>query len=390
MLKKNLVLMSVLAIGNVQAAYDQDDTVKLFADVAYVYDSNVFRLSDKQENNTTRRHKQKGDSSITTRLRGPVDLPLIRQNLYATADVSYRNYLVFDELNGPAWDVGLGWDWVVGNQWRGNLSASSSSGLSSFDDVLISVVDTVKTDRFNWNAQYQLLSNWAFLANASYIQEDHDVRKFQSANDKRFGGGVRYLSDRGFALTLLHNWSEHNYEEDLIVPASWRGYTENNTSLGLNWPVTDKLNANVTAGYNQWKSQFDGSKSTKPTGAIDLTWQVTAKTTLSTGAGQNFKAFSNNLVGRDLERTAYVAAEWDVTEKSKFGARYKFRQLETLTSIGLLAQDSVFNTVRLTYDYKILRSMVIRSFMQFETRDERINQFDYNDEQIGVSLKYNF
>ena len=114
MFKNKLIFLSVLTIGNSQAAYDQEDTVKLFADLAYVYDSNVFRLSDQQENNSTRRHQQKSDSSITTGLGGRVDLPLSRQNVYANAQVSYSNYLVFDELNGSAWDVGIGWNWVVG------------------------------------------------------------------------------------------------------------------------------------------------------------------------------------------------------------------------------------------------------------------------------------
>ncbi|MGL6041749.1 MAG: hypothetical protein ACRC01_11205, partial [Deefgea sp.] len=347
MLKKKLMLLSVLAIGNSQAAYDQDDTVKLYADIAYEYDSNVFRLSDQQENNSTRRHQQKSDSSITAGFGAQIDVPLSRQNVYAKLDMSYANYLVFDELNGPAWDVGLGWDWVVGNQWSGNLSASTSRERSSFDDVRIAVVDTVKTDRANWSAKYQLLSNWALLANASYIQEDHDVRKYQNADDRQVGIGVRYISDRGFALTLSHNWSEHSYDEDLIIPADLRGYSEQNTSLGLNWPVTEKFSANVSAGYSQWKSDFNGTKSTKPTGSFDLIWKASAKTTLRTGAGQNFDSFGSNFVGRDLERTAYLAADWQFSDKSKFGARYNYRQVETETSNGFLTQDSIYDTFQL-------------------------------------------
>ena len=146
MWKKKVVLLSVFAIGNTYAAYDNEDTVKLYADIAYRYDSNVFRLSDKQENNTTREHQQKDDSSVRAGIGGRIDLPLSRQNVYAKADFSQTKYLTFDNLDAPSWDVGLGWDWVVGNQLQGNLSVSSSSDLSSFDDVRVSVVDTVKTD----------------------------------------------------------------------------------------------------------------------------------------------------------------------------------------------------------------------------------------------------
>ncbi|WP_182076464.1 outer membrane beta-barrel protein [Deefgea sp. CFH1-16] len=212
----------------------------------------------------------------------------------------------------------------------------------------------------------------------------------KNANNKQVGAGVRYASGRSFALTLLHHWSEHNYDENLIIPADLRGYNEQNTSLKLSWPVTEQFGINAKAGYSQWKSQFNGSKSTKPTGAIDLTWQATAKTTLSTGVGQNFESFGSNIVGRDLERTAYIAANWLLTEQSTLGARYNYRQLETLLSLGVLTQDSVFDTFQLSYDYKILRSMVIMSYIQYEQRNEKINQFDYKDQQVGVSLKYNF
>ncbi|WP_027469088.1 hypothetical protein [Deefgea rivuli] len=390
MWKKKTLLLSVLAMSNAHAAYDSEDTIKLYADMAYVYDSNVFRLSDQQENNTTREHQQKGDSSITAGLGGRVDLPISRQNLYASARVSQIHYFNFTDLNGPEWDLGVGWDWVVGNQWRGNLSAATSSELASFDDVRTSVIDTVKKDQFNWNANWQLLSNWALQANAAYEQEDHDVRVYQNANNRLLGAGLRYQSDRGFALTLNHQWSEHNYEESLIIPADLRGYTEQNTTLNLNWPITTKFDANVSTGYSRWKSQYDGSKNSKPIGAMDLSWRVTDKTTLSTGAGQSFNSFGSNFVGRDLERTAYIAASWAATEKSKFSLKYNYREVETVTAIGFVTQDSAYDTFLLSYDYQILRSTMIRSYVRLESRKEKINQFDYDDEQIGLSLKYNY
>lgn len=390
MLKRKMLLLGLAAIGNTYAAYDAEDAVKLSADAAYLYDSNVFRLSDKQENRSTLRYGQKSDSSVTAGVGAIAELPVSRQLVYARANLSYSRYFTFDELNNSAWDLGLGWNWVVGNQWKGNLSASTTRALSSFDDVRVSVVDTVKTDRFDWSANYQLLSNWSLLANAGYIQERHDVRKYQDANNRSIGGGVSYVSDRGLNITLRHSWSKHAYEQDLIIPASLRGYSTQDTRLGFSWPVTEKFVANMNFGYNQSKSDFDGRKSTRPVGSFDLVWKVTPKTTLRTGAGQNFDVFGSSFVGRDLERTAYIAADWRVTDKSKFTAQYNYRQLETQLSTGRLTQDAIYDTYRIAFDYEVLRSLMFRSFVEFSTRDEKINQFDYNDEQIGVSLKYNF
>lgn len=385
-----LCLLTVVVSPWCLAAYDADDTLKLNAAIDYRYDDNVFLLPDRSSNSITREYGQRGDSSIIASVGGRIDVPVSRQLLYAVANVARQQYLTFEELDYTAWNGQLGWKWQVGSQFSGDLNARASYSMNSFEDVRNGIIDMVNDNGAGWNGNWQFSSNWALLANIGYDEQTHSDLKYQDARVVNYGLGVRFNTDKGSAISLIHQWQDYSYLRNLFLPADKRGYYEQNTRLSLMWPITAYFNLNANAGLSSWKSKADSSSTeSTPQGDLGFSWQVSEKTKLSAGVGQNFEQF-NDGAGRNLERTAYFSAGWTMTEKVSWLFNYNYRQQERESSIGIDGRKQNYNTLRLSAAYRPIRSVSINPYAQYISSNVDKGFDDYNDAQIGVSARYDY
>lgn len=388
---KRLCLLLLTVAPVVQGAYDAEDTLKLNAELAYRYDDNVFRLADNANNTVTKRHGTQADSNVLAAVGGRIDVPVSRQTFYVLGNVSRQQYFKFDELNHTAWTAGLGWDWQAGSQFFGNLSADSSSNMSSFDEVSPDVIDMVRQDGVSWNGNWVLSKNWLLVADTAYRREDHDERQFEDARSIIYGLGLRYVTDKGSSITLRHQWQDYDYLKNIgAFPADLRGYKEQSLSLVLAWPVTQQFQVQASGGYSRWKPNFGGQKSSStPQGDLTVTWQATGKTRLRAGVGQNFDQF-NSGAGRDLERTVFAGANWTMTDKVRWDAEYRYKQRETKTALGILLRDELYDSASLSLVFEPVRSVSLKPFAKFEQRNDQIGKANYKDTQFGLSGRYDF
>ncbi|QLG90091.1 hypothetical protein HQ393_17420 (plasmid) [Chitinibacter bivalviorum] len=341
------------------AAYDADDTLKLNAAIDYRYDDNVFLLPNSSSNSITREYGQRGDSSIVASVGGRIDVPLSRQVLYVAANAARQQYLKFDELNYTSWNGQLGWKWQVGSQFSGDLNARASYSMNSFEDVRNGIIDMINDNSASWNGNWLFSSNWALLANIGYDEQTHSDLKYQDARVVNYGLGVRFNTDKGSVISLIHQWQDYSYLRNLFLPADKRGYHEQNTRLSLLWPVTANLNLTANAGLSSWKSKADtASTESKPQGDIGFNWQITDKTKVSAGVGQNFEQF-NDGAGRNLERTAYFSSGWAMTEKLSWLFNFNYRQQERESTLGINGRKQNYNTTRLSAAYRPIRSVYL-------------------------------
>ena len=388
---KNFIWLAVFSPFSF-AAYDATDMVSLNADMAYKYDSNVFRLSDFGSNSVVRKNDgQLGDSNLQAVLGAKFQMPISRQKIYANAQMSRQQYFTFEELNYTGWQADVGWGWQLGNQFFGTLAAHSKSSMNSFDDVRNGVVDMVRETGADWNGAWQIHSQWSLLANASYVKQVHDERKLEDAKNSSYGFGLRYVTGKGSSLTLRHNWQDYDYLNDLLfISASLRGYTEQITTLNLVWPITEKIEIAANGGFSQWKSKIQNSKSSRtPQGDLALKWRGTEKTRFRTGYGQNFDQF-NSGVGRNLERKAYFGANWEMSEKMVWDAEFSRRQRTTDSSHSIQLRDELYDSFRLRLSYTPVRSVTLSPFVTLERRKDQIGSDDYSDQQYGISGRYDF
>jgi hypothetical protein len=379
-------LIGVCLVDYAQAAYGPEDIFKLTADVAYQYDSNIFKLDENKDNVQTQKHGKKADSRLETRLGSSLDLVLSRQLVHAVADVNQINYSNFTDLNRNEWSVNLIWDWVVGSIATGQLRANTSTRMSSFEDNLLSqnsnsVLDMQKQDSINWQGVLKLQSTIAIIGSAMVSTEQYDVKKYLDAKNEMASIGIRYSSKKGNYVSVKHSWRKYIYDQDLFFRA---GFTEQTTSLDLAYAPDSKVDINVSLGMSRWVSDFNNEKQYTPQGDLGLLWRATDKTQLRLNYGEKFAEFTSGS-GRNLDQYLNFNARWNMSEKVNWNLDLNQRNRSIEVAGSESSNEEKTNSVRLSMGYKALQQLTINSYLQAEKRDSSVSNADYKYYQIGLN-----
>jgi Putative beta-barrel porin 2 len=384
-------LVGVFFLDYAQAAYNPEDKLKLNADLAYQYDSNLFKLDEGINNAQTSRNGQKADSKLDARLSGRLDLKISRQLISASADISQINYQHFSELNHNEWSAGLEWAWLAGSRLNGQLSVNTSTKMSSFEDNFLgglgnSALDMQRQNSVNWQGVLQLKSTVAIIAAASVSTEEHDLKKYIDAKNNTASLGLRYQTEKGNYVSVRHGWRKYTYDVDLPFRA---GFTEQTSSIDMGYSPSNKIALNASLGLSHWVSAFNDQSQDTPQWDLGLTWQATDKTTLKIGYGQSFTEFTSG-AGRNLDRHLNLNAKWTMTDKINWSIETNRRERSFEVAGSSVQKDENTNSLRLGLNYKVLPPLTLTSYAQAEQRSSEVINSNYKDYQLGLSVRFDY
>jgi hypothetical protein len=374
-----------------QAAYDLEDTLKLNANVNYQYDSNFFKLDKNSSNAQIDQRGKRSESKLEAKLGGRLDLKLSRQLVSLTADINQINYKNFKELNHSDWNSGLIWNWVVGHSLSGQLNASTSTKMSSFEDSIFGGVDNGALDMqrqnsLNFQAVLKLKSTIDLIATAGVSTEDHDLKKYINAKNMIASFATRYRSELGNYISARYSQRKYTYDLDLPFRS---GFTEQIASIDMGYAPSHKIDLTLNLGLSHWVSAFNGQSQTTPQGDVGLGWRVTDKTTLKFVYGQNFSEFTSG-VGRNLDRYYGLTGKWLMTEKTGWDFDLNRRERSLEVAGRGVANDEETNIARLGVKYKILSTINLSSYIQAEQRKSNVINGNYVDYQLGLNAGFDY
>lgn len=379
-------LLGLCMADGAQAAYDPEDPFKLNANVNYQYDSNFFKLAENSSNAQVDRHGKRSESKLEAKLGGRLDLKLSRQLVSLTADINQINYKNFKELNHSEWNSGLMWNWVVGHLLSGQLNASTSTRMSSFEDSVLdgfdnSALDMQRQNSLDFQAVLKLKSTIDLIATVGVSTEEHDFKKYINAKNMTASIATRYRSDQGNYLSARYSRRKYTYDLDLPFRS---GFTEQVGSVDMGYSPSSKIDISLNLGLSRWVSELNGQSQTTPQGDMGLSWRATDKTTFKLAYGQNFSEFTSG-AGRNLDRHYGLTTKWLMTEKIAwdFDLNRRERSLEVAGRGGVNDEDT--NSARLAFTYKILPTVSLGSYIQAEQRSGNNISGNYKDYQLGLN-----
>jgi hypothetical protein len=379
-------LLGLCITDGTQAAYNPEDPFKLNANVNYQYDSNFFKLAENSSNAQVDRHGKRSESKLEAKLGGRLDLKLSRQLVSLTADINQINYANFKELNHSEWNSGLTWSWVVGSLLSGQLNASTSTRMSSFEDRILdgvdnSALDMQRQNSLDFQAVLKLKSTVDLIATVGVSTEEHDFKNYINAKSTTTSIATRYRSEQGNYISARYSRRKYTYDLDLPFRS---GFTEQVGSIDMGYSPSSKIDISLNLGLSRWVSEFNGQSQTTPQGGMGLSWRATDKTSFKLAYGQNFSEFTSG-VGRNLDRHYGVSTKWLMTEKTAwdFDFNRRERSLEVAGRGGVNDEDT--NNARLGFTYKILPTVSIGSYIQAEQRRSNNIGSNYKDYQLGLN-----
>ena len=346
--------------------------IKHYISTSANYDDNVFRFSSSDQAKAALGSSNRSDLVKQLNLGLEVNLRLSRQLVSFTSSINENKYSRFSNLDNTGKAIGLRWDWRMGNDFYGVLSASKADAIAGFNETKSPIKNIRATDSQSASINWNLLSDWTLYLNGerdnlkneaiSSIQLDRENHIVES--------GIRYQSQLGTQLGLSYRMIDSSFpnrtgliktlfgsqsnEEEVALNAAWlpapktristrlshvnlvrkdsqlSNFNGFNQHWGVDYAATSKVNFNLVA--YQDLSPIDDVVSTyvKTTGiALNPSWNITSKVVLrgnlsyAENAYISSAAISNNNMERlDTSTQAGLSLTYTPTLKSLLELQY--------------------------------------------------------------------
>lgn len=370
------------------AAYDPSDSVTSYAELGYVYDSNVFRLSDDQNTQQALGKDTRSDSIVTPKVGGHVDATVSRQVFSADADVYAPRYITFSNLNYVGWDASLGWTGDIGHSWFGSATLQDQKALSDFGDVVLNEEDFTRTTTASGQLGYHINSSFSLIGNASDAKVDHSRENSLDLRNENYGLKVQYQTDLGGTLSLGEQYQRVTYDQGtfngVVINSD---YTQRITQISAYYPIDAKLS--ISGGYGLVKLQTDQTDESDWQANAAVNWRPTDKTSLALSY-QHALNSPGSTFGQSIRSHYQLYGSWAITEKISTNATLAYDKYDYPAALNVAAYNDNVKFAKVGATWTPKTSIQTSIYASYQQRDSTVELRTYDDWQLGATIRVLF
>lgn len=260
-----------------------------------------------------------------------IDKEISRQHLTADLSVNDTEFDRFDNLDNDGRKLSGNWAWVVGNHFNGNIGASETRNLSSFDQINVNTAAPLEPSIRTQKRTY-LDGGWRF--HPSWRVRGSFNRYDVSYNDNPSNNlrldiseiGIDYLPRSQNKIGLLVRHSDGEYPGSGAFAIS-PNYTQDEIKADINWKLTGKTDLEFLGGWARRNYDSDSSRNfTGPDARLIANWAATGKTGLTLavyrelGSGLGNDPDTDYFSNYSRNTGASLGANWQATAKVRVDA----------------------------------------------------------------------
>ncbi|KPC51813.1 outer membrane beta-barrel protein [Amantichitinum ursilacus] len=371
------------------AAYDPTDAQYAYASAAYLYDSNVFRLSDNANTVAVLGQDKRSDMILTASAGGHAEIRPSRQVFALDLNVRAPFYNTYSDLNYVGWDGGAKWHGEIGKQFFGSASLTSAKTLSAFEDVAAALTDYATTNSGNAAFGAHITSNIDFQVHASESRVSHTDETWLDVKSQRAGSTLSYATDWGSTFGLDYEYTKVTYDNDTLLGQLLNtDYKEKTLGLSLHWPYSAKLSFDGNIGRLS-VDQDNGGSATSWQGGADVNWQITGKTSVALTYAHSLDS-PGATSGQSFTDHYGINGHYALSAKIKLRgfATYDKRKYPGSLNVGDFVENT--RTFNVGLDWSPTTAIQTSLYGQYETRNSDIPGNTFGDHTIGANAKFWF
>lgn len=408
-----LPLVAMLLFIAPRANADINDTFGISLSSNYMYDSNVFRLSDRTNPLLLLGTPSKADQVITSSATIRFDKRYSLQRFQLDGSLVDTRYLNFDTQSFTAFNYKGNWAWSLTPRFYGNLSFNHREMLNSFASLTgFSNFNTRNKridDDYSFNGVYEIDGVWRLVGGVSHVSRKNTQTFTQEFNNtvQSAEGGIRYAFPSGSSLTykFKYGFGEYQNRPQPIVSSLFDNrFNDAEHDMRLVWPVTGKTSISAHLGHLERKhDHFSQRDFSGLIGGVDVNWNVTGKTQLSliwshelsnfqTARFQQFintSAFSSSYMVSDR---LTIMPVWKITSDINLRLRYDFINRDfrgAVVSIPRTGRVDGIHTGSVTLEWQPLKEVMLSATFQRDHRSSSLPGFDYDSTMGSVAVRLN-
>ncbi len=411
-----LSLITQYAAAQAGPVVQPGDTFSVTAGSTFLYDSNVFRLSDIVDPFLFTGKNTKSDHIITTTATLNVNKLYSLQRFEVNASLVDNLYNNFDYLDFLGKNGTATWHWSATPYLYGRLTGNHREALQNFADITGFLNSTTKNIRTDNNARFdavlELDGAWRLIGALAYDVRTNSRLLVQDFDNRvaSVEGGVRYAFPSGSSLTYKTRAGNGDFfkrEQPNYTTLFDTTFNELEHELRLIWLVTGKASIDARAGHYSREHthipqrDFDGF-----VGNFNLNWAVTSKTRvllgwardlgnmqLAPGSFRNSPYFEPFSASFTATNRAFVAPVWQVTEKIALRLRYDYTLRDYLGAVESLpggTRTDTQHTGLIALDWQPMRFLFLSGALQRDRRRSNHTGFDFDASSASISARLNF
>ena len=373
--------------------------IKPYIGASVNYDDNIFRFSSPEQAQATLGSKVTSDVVKRLEFGVQVDLRLSRQLISLSSSLSENKFNRFDYLDNRGKTNSLRWDWRLGNNFYGALSASEDEAIAGFNETRSAVKNLRTIDRqfasINWN----FTPDWTIYASREHVELGNASASSLVLNreDAITEGGIRFLSPLNTELGLAYRIADSNFsnrtdlvrltygdeasQKEAIVTAAWMPSAKTKISTRLSH-VNLKRNISSERDFSGFSQR------------LGLDYQATAKTNLNLTAYQVVLPVDDAVSTYVKLKGIEFSPTWNITTKVSLVGNFGYSESTYLGSAGNVSssEDRLDESTRagLTLLYTPTQKSLVQLQYQTEKRSSNIVNADYEFNNINFLVRYNF
>jgi len=375
---------------------------------AFVYgglyrDSNLFRLPSGANPKSVNFNK------LGVGLRA--DLPISRQRVLLEAQMDENRYRDFGSLDNTGGRASATWNWEVGNNWQGNLGASTERALTGFGQIQTAAKDMVTQDRVFGSAGYRVTPDWRVRVGAYSYRLKHSDTTHNVLDSEQTDGivGVDYVTPLQNSIGLQVRYSRGDFPNFLVTGGTTvdSHYKETEPSAVVHYNLGGKSSIDARLGVTRHTQEDAPSRDFKgTTGNLAFHWTPTPKTILDLTAYKETRPYVTGSVGSFLSAiestSAYVVARgvtfaphWAITDQVVLQAqlleeRDTYQGDPSIVLLGTPEREDKLRAASVSAGWSPLRPLLLSLSYERGKRTSNIANADYDYNAVSANAKYTF
>jgi len=363
------------------------------------YDDNIFRFSSPVQAKTALGSSDASDVIKRLELGVLVNLRLSRQLISLSSSLSENKFNRFNYLDNRGKSNSLRWDWRLGSNFYGELSASESETMAGFNETRSAVKNLITVDRqfasINWNFK----PDWTIYASREQVKLDNAAAISQVFNreDEITEGGVRFQSPLNTELGVAYRITDSSFpnraglvkstygdqatQKEAIVTVAWMLGSKTRISTGLSHV---NLERNISSGRD-----FSGFNQ-----RFGLEYQATDKLNLNLAAYQVVSPVDDVVSTYVKSKGVDISPTWNITSKVALSGNLAYLEYTYLGSAGILTNSEEQLVESTQAGLSLLYTPTQKSLVQLQYRGEKrtsnIVNVDYEFNNINFIVRYSF
>lgn len=398
------------------AVADAGDTLNVTVGSTFMYDSNLFRLSNTIPSSIVGSDR-KSDQIITTTATLSLNKFYSMQRFEVNGSLVDNRYHTFNYLDFLAKNGTAIWHWSLTPYFYGRLTGNHREALNNFADLtgLANSIDTrnIRTENnVRYDGVFELDGAWRLVGGVAYDVRTNSRPLVQDFDNLVLSveGGLRYAFPSGSSLTYKARagFGEFFKREQPIASQLFdTRFNEMEHEMRLVWPMTAKTSIEGRVGHlSRTHPHFAERNFNGFVGHFNVNWDVTARTRVVAGWARdllNFQLAPGTFAGSPFFQTfsaSYVAAHriffapvWQITDRTTLRLRYDYTLRDHLGAVESLPggdRTDMTHSGLVALDWQAHRALFISGALQRDHRSSDHRGFNFDSASASISARLNF